>query len=127
VVRAVHDHPEETAYLIRRWQGRWPAFILADILLNWAVPFVVLLFRSAKRNPFVLAMIAILILIGRWVDLFVMIFPSQGEALSLPGIAEAALALGATGILVLTVLTALGRAALVAVNDAGALRAAEVH
>jgi hypothetical protein len=111
------NHPEETSYLTLRWQGDWPVFVLLDLVLGWGIPFVVLLFRSAKRNPYILAVISLLILAGRWVDLFVMIFPSQGQALAIPGLIEAGLMLGAAGVFVLAILHALSGAPLVPVND----------
>ena len=47
--------PEETVYLRQRQQGGWLGVLLLDLALNWAVPFAVLLFRSAKRNPRILS------------------------------------------------------------------------
>src|SRR5262249_16847742 len=71
------NKPEETAYLRRRWQGGWAAWLFLDLALNWVIPFLVLLSRRAKCNPRVLGTVAVLVLAGRWVDLFLMIFPSQ--------------------------------------------------
>src|SRR5207245_913440 len=68
------NNPEETAYFVRRWQGGWPALFFLNLTLNWGIPFFVLLVRSAKRSPRVLGTVALLILIGRWLDLFLMIF-----------------------------------------------------
>jgi hypothetical protein len=107
------NHPEETVYLRRRWHGDWPAFLFLDVALNWAIPFVVLLFRQAKRRPAILATVCIVILAGRWVDLFLMIFPSQGDALAIPGAIEVGFILGAAGIAVLAMMRALGKAPLV--------------
>jgi hypothetical protein len=111
------NHPEETRYLVWRWQGDWPALVFLDLALSWGVPFVVLLFRSAKRNPLILGAVALVVLAGRWVDLYLMIFPSQGEALATPGVAEAGFALGAVGLGGLAVFWALGRAPLVPLHD----------
>jgi hypothetical protein len=111
------NHPEEAVYFRRRLEEPWAGFLLADLVLNWGIPFLVLLFRGAKRNPAILAAVAVLILAGRWVDLFVMIAPSQGQTLAVPGILEAGVALGAVGIVGLVVCTALARAPLIPVND----------
>jgi uncharacterized membrane protein YczE len=91
--------------------------VLVDLALNWGVPFLVLLFRPAKRSPLILGAVCILILAGRWVDLFVMIFPSQPNALAIPGVVEAGLGLGAAGIYALIVFWALARAPLVPITD----------
>ena len=45
------------------------------------IPFFVLLPKPAKRNPAILARIAVVVLIGRWVDLCLMVFPATlGDA-----------------------------------------------
>jgi hypothetical protein len=106
------DNPEETSYFRLRWDGAWPAVVLLDLVLNWGLPFVVLLFRSAKRNPLVLGTMAVAILAGRWVDLFVMILPSQGGGPPAPGLLEAGMLLGAVGLFVLAFFWGLGRAPL---------------
>jgi hypothetical protein len=112
------NHPEETVYLRRRWQGDWPALLFLDVGFNWAIPFVVLLFRETKRQPAILAAVCLIILAGRWVDLSLMIFPSQGDALAIPGPVEAGVALGSAGLLALAVLRSLGTAPVVPVQVA---------
>jgi hypothetical protein len=111
------NHPEETAYFLRRTRGAGPSLLLVALVLNWGIPFLVLLFRDAKRSPAILAAVALVVLAGRWVDLFVMVFPSQVETLAEPGYLEAGLALGAAGLFGLIVLRALTRAPLVPVED----------
>ena len=111
------NHPGETVYLRRRWEGDWPILLLLDLVLNWGIPFVVLLFRETKRRPAILATVCLVVLAGRWVDLFVMIFPSQGDTLAVPGATEAGFGLGAVGIFGLAVFWALARAPLVPVKD----------
>lgn len=98
------DNPEESAYFARRRTGAWPELMLLDLILNWGIPFTVLLFRSAKRSPLVLGVVAALVLLGRWVDLFLMIFPSQPAA-GAPGPIEAGVLLGTGATFALTVLS----------------------
>lgn len=111
------NNPEETSYLRLRWQGNWPVWLFVDLALNWAVPFVVLLFRSAKRNPWVLGTVALLVLVGRWVDLALMILPTQAGASQVPGWLEAGLLLGAVGVFVLVVVRSLRKAPLVPLHE----------
>jgi hypothetical protein len=111
------NHSDEAIYFRQRLTGSWPAFLIAALVLNWAIPFVVLLFRETKRRPGILAAVALLILVGRWLDLFVMIGPTQGTALTTPGVLEAGAMVGAVGIVGLVVFRALSKAALVPVND----------
>jgi hypothetical protein len=113
------NNPEETAYLRLRWQGPWPVLMFLDVALNWGVPFAVLLFRGAKRNPRILALVALVVLAGRWADLLLMILPSQGEALLTPGWIEAGVVLGTLGLFVLAVFHGLGRASLMPLQETG--------
>ncbi|MHB1427050.1 MAG: hypothetical protein ACYC3I_28170 [Gemmataceae bacterium] len=111
------NQPEETTYYVRRWQGTWPGLMLLDVVFNWGIPFCLLLFRAAKRSPGVLGAICLLVLIGRWFDLFVMIFPSQGEAMSVPGVLELGLLCGAAGVTGLIFFWSFGNAPVVPRND----------
>jgi hypothetical protein len=113
------NNPEETAYLRLRWQGHWPAVMLLNLTLNWGIPFVVLLFRGAKRNPFVLAMVALVVLMGRWFDLVLMIVPNQGGTVTMPGVIEAGLVVGTIGVFLLAVFRGLGKAPLVPLHEPG--------
>ena len=67
--------PEETSYFIRRTHGAWGPVVVACILLNWVIPFFVLLPRPCKRSESVMLRIAVIVLLGRCVDLYIMIFP----------------------------------------------------
>jgi hypothetical protein len=98
------NHPDETSYLRERVQGVWLPYLFASLVLNWAIPFLLLLPRRNKQSFAVLSCVSIAVLIGRWVDLLVMIGPSQGEALAAPGLIEAGIAAGTIGILGLCVL-----------------------
>ena len=69
--------PEETVYYIKRHVGVFGSLTVVNILLNWFIPFVILLFRKTKRNEKSLLIAASLVLLGRWVDLYMMIFPSH--------------------------------------------------
>jgi hypothetical protein len=68
--------PEETSYFVLRGQGVWFGLSLLNVLLNWIVPFAMLLRRDAKRRRTTLALVAAVVLAGRVVDLYLMIFPS---------------------------------------------------
>ena len=105
------NNPEETAYFVRRTHGAWPVFSVLNLIFNWGIPFIVLLFRSAKRSPLILGIVAVVILIGRWLDLTVMIFPSQGSETAAFGIIGAGLLVGALGVFLLAVSFNLGKSA----------------
>lgn len=94
---------EEAAYFNTRLAGGWRPLFIANVLLNWAIPFLVLLSRRAKRSPRVMVHIAMVVLVGRWLDLYLMIYPptSGFPALSLLEIGGGLLAIGLIGFLVL--------------------------
>ena len=69
--------PEETTYYVSRTSDRWIALFLLNLALNWVVPFVVLIRRDAKRSAAVLKWIAIVVLAGRWLDLYVTVMPEM--------------------------------------------------
>lgn len=107
------NHPDETIYLRERWQGAWLPYLFGSLALNWVVPFLVLLPRGNKHNTGVLACVSLILLAGRWVDLVVMIGPSQGQSFATFGAIEAGIALGTVGVLGLCVCWSLARLPLV--------------
>jgi hypothetical protein len=82
--------PEETSYFIPRTQGAWGPIMVGSIVLNWVIPFFVLLPRPCKRSESVMLKIAVVVLIGRWVDLYVMIFPPVTGDVPVMGLPEVA-------------------------------------
>jgi hypothetical protein len=69
------NNPEETAYFRVRQTSEGPALLLLNLALNWGFPFTVLLFRFTKQQPLVLGLVALAVLVGRWLDLYLMILP----------------------------------------------------
>lgn len=89
--------PEETSYFISRTAGAWGPVLVLNIVLNWIVPFYVLLPRPAKRNAGVMAKVAGVVLLGRAVDLYLMVYPSTIGDAPVLGLWEAAAACGLIG------------------------------
>jgi hypothetical protein len=69
--------PEETVYFVARMHGAWAWAFYANVALNWALPFVLLLPRPAKRNEKHLLLVAGILLAGRWLDLHLAIGPAN--------------------------------------------------
>jgi hypothetical protein len=68
--------PEETVWFIKRSTGGWGWMAWALILFHFAAPFLILLQQDLKRKPRRLAMVAIFILLMRFVDMYFLIGPS---------------------------------------------------
>ncbi len=111
------NFPEETGPYVHRLSGFWEPLFLLNFLLNWAAPFAILLHVPAKRNPAILLKVSWVILVGRWVDLYLMIFPPFAGENPVFGIWEVGMMLGATGVFFLALSRALGRAAVAPVKD----------
>lgn len=74
--------PEETPYYARRLSGGWSTLFWLNPVLNFAVPFVVLMSERAKKNRAALAQVSIVVLLGRWIDTYLQVGPAVGP---LPG------------------------------------------
>ena len=67
--------PEETVYFKPRMQGAYRAIFFLNLIINFAVPFLLLMRRGSKRNYTTIAVLAVLIIIGHWVDFYQMVMP----------------------------------------------------
>jgi hypothetical protein len=67
--------PEEIQWYLPRLNGGWGVIAVGVIFFHFAFPFLLLLSASLKRNPRKLVMLAGLILLMRFIDLFWMIAP----------------------------------------------------
>ncbi len=70
---------EEIPWYARRLRGTWTYVGQFLILFHFAVPFLILLSRPAKRNISRLSWVAALVLIAHLVDVYWLIAPSFGE------------------------------------------------
>jgi len=109
--------PEETIYYIRRMQTpEWKTLFYLNILLNWLLPFAMLLPRSVKRSDGWLLAACGMVLVGHWVDLYVMIFPAF-EHSAVIGFVDIAVVIGFASLFVQSFANALRKRALVPRND----------
>ncbi len=67
---------DEARFYVHRTQGAWGKLFLLNLLLNWTIPFLVLLQRRAKETTRVLVAVALVILAGRTLDLYLLIYPA---------------------------------------------------
>jgi hypothetical protein len=108
--------PEEAEFYVTRLHGgfRLPFFLVLG--MEWIVPFVALMPRAAKRRPKVLLGVSALVLLGHWLDLYLLVAPPVLARMRL-GATELLVAAGYAAVFLLAAGRALGRAPLLAAND----------
>lgn len=109
--------PEEAVYYTRRMTGAWQSLMLLNVFLNWVVPFGALMSVATKRNPAILAKVALAVLAGRWLDLYLMTAPSLGTPQPFGGVWEAGTVLALVGVTALAVERTLRQAPIVPLGD----------
>ena len=106
---------EETIYFVARTQGKWKLFFFLNIIINWAIPFLVLLPDKTKQSKPVILFICILLIIGQWVDLYLQIMPGILGKSSI-GLIEIGTFVGYAGLFTLVVAKALSKMPLIPKN-----------
>jgi hypothetical protein len=67
--------PEEIPFYLQRLSGGWQYLALGLVLFHFALPFAVLLSRDLKRNARLLAIVAVMVLAARVIDLYWLVAP----------------------------------------------------
>lgn len=107
--------PEEVTYFLDRWE-HYKFLWVANLVVNFIFPFLVLMSRDAKRNYSYLLVTGIVIFCGHWLDTFLMVMPGTVKENYGIGLLEIGLFAGFTGLFGYVTLTALSKAALVPKN-----------
>ncbi|HWP35451.1 MAG TPA: hypothetical protein VNM66_07635 [Thermodesulfobacteriota bacterium] len=121
--------PEETNWMWLRVGGTWRPVAVAVGLACWLVPFVGLLSRAAKKHPPTLALFATVVLVGLWLERYLMVYPAvvRSEGGIPLGLTEVGVSLGFLGLFLLAFLWFLSRVPPVAVHDFLAIRERAGH
>jgi hypothetical protein len=91
--------PWEQPYFVQRFADPYGQVTAAIVVLVFVLPFFGLLTRPPKMVPAVLAFFSVLILIGNWLERFIISIPSMWEGEGLPlGIPEIGIGLGFLGL-----------------------------
>ena len=110
------DLPEEVPYYVTRTQGPWLYIFGANLLVNWLLPFFILMRVRAKRTLRTLKIVSVLLLFGHWMDLYLLIMPSKWGSPQM-GLLEPGIAAGCLALAFILFLRQLAKAPLVPVND----------
>lgn len=109
--------PEETVYFQIRMHGPYRIFYWLNIILNFVCPILILMPRPNKRNYFVVTLVAIIILLGHWIDFYQMVMPATVQEHWKLGWFEAGIVCGFIGLVMNLVSKKLTTAPLVPQNN----------
>jgi hypothetical protein len=89
--------PEEASWYLLRSQGGWKVVGYGLLFLHFAVPFALLLSRTIKRTGAKLALVALWMLLMRFVDLFWLVRPMFSPQSALPHVLDFTVVIGIGG------------------------------
>lgn len=113
------DLPDETKFVIKRvMTAQWQPLAWVVLVVAFAFPFVVLLSRKIKMKPVPMLVIGVVVLVGMWLERFLLVVPSTWNAAAFPlGLVEVLITLGFFGIMALCLLFFFGRYPMLPVSD----------
>lgn len=107
--------PEETVWFVHRWHGAYEVLFFVNIILNWGIPFLVLMPRKSSRSKMIILPVVVVLIIGQYTELYYIIWPSTVGAAKF-GLLEIGSFLGYAGLFSWVVATTLAKASLVPKN-----------
>lgn len=73
--------PEETVWFIDRWKGGWEYFSVLLIVVQFGVPYFLLLSQDSKMDPKRLKFMSVWILAAHLIDLYWLVMPTHTKTL----------------------------------------------
>lgn len=67
--------PEETTYYNKRQNGPYSFLFYLNIVVNFVGPILILMSRPSKRNYFTVVFMAMIIIFGQWLNLYLLTYP----------------------------------------------------
>ncbi len=107
--------PEETVYFITRLK-EFPVLFSLNLILCFLFPLLFLMTTNAKRNPVSMAIASIVVLIGHYIDYYLIIMPGAVGENARIGLFEIGIFILFAGIFVLVVLRYLSKVPLISIN-----------
>lgn len=107
--------PEETLWFKKRF-AEMPILTGFTLFINFICPFLILMTRNAKRNNYILLLMAGLIIVGHWLDFFIIIMPDGAAGFNGIGLLEIGMTLAFAGGFFMIVFKSLEKANLVPKN-----------
>ncbi|HEY2515279.1 MAG TPA: hypothetical protein VGI39_30640, partial [Polyangiaceae bacterium] len=75
----IADIGRESGFYVRRVGGGWTPFVVMLVLYHFVIPFLLLLSRSLKRRPHLLALVGACVLCGHALDGYWLVVPALGR------------------------------------------------
>ena len=108
--------PEEVAYYVARQHPHFKGLWLANVFINFFCPFFVLMTRDAKRKDWFLIVMGSIMLIGHWIDVYLLVMPGTVGTHSQIGLIEIGTTCFFAGLLMFVTFNSLAKAPLVPKN-----------
>lgn len=109
--------PEETIYFVERWKNEhYAPLFFFNLIVNFFLPFLILMPRDAKRHSRFIKVVAPIVMIGHWLDFYMMITPGTLKDGGGFGFLEMGLMFIYAGAFIYVVLNQLSKAPLFAKN-----------
>ena len=109
--------PEETIYFVERWKnGHYAPLFYLNLGVNFFFPFLVLMTRDAKRHARFIKVVAPVVIVGHWLDFYLMITPGTLKENGGFGFLELGLMFVYAGAFVFVILNQLSKAPLYGKN-----------
>ncbi len=109
--------PEETEWYLKRQTGGWTWVSLLLVFGHFLIPFLVLIFRGAKRNVHVLLIASAWVALMHWVDIYWLIVPELSPSKVSLGLMDLFCMLAVGGVYAAAWVLKMRRHSLVPVND----------
>jgi len=110
--------PEETVYFVERMRQSAYAWVFyTNLILNFVLPFLLLMTRDAKRQISTLKVVCPIIIVGHWFDFYMMVTPGVMQHDGSIGLLEIGVFLIFISVFLLFVLNSLSKVPLFGKND----------
>ena len=118
--------PEETVYYVPRIMAEYKNYFYLELIINWAFPFLFLMWNRIAKSPMALLFVAIVLMSGQWIELYMSIMPETADTHNITYI-EVGTFLGYFALFALVVAWSLTRIPLVAKNHPYLIESLEQH
>jgi hypothetical protein len=118
--------PEETVYYVPRILKEYKNYFYLELIVNWAFPFLFLMWNRVAKNAWALLFVAVVLMGGQWIELYMSIMPDTADTHNITYI-EVGTFLGYFALFAMVVAWSLARIPLVAKNHPYLIESLEHH